>query len=70
MFTSNKIGKVVNGFSGFIDKLFNGIPFFHKIDSIKLIFYFGFFVTSLAIVFCLFKSFFDILDFFTILNTY
>lgn len=68
MFTTNKIGKVIDGFSGFVDKIFNGIPFFHKIDSIKLIFYFGFFVTLLAIIFCLFKSFFDILSFFTVLN--
>jgi len=70
MFTSDKIGKVVTGFSGFIDKIFSGVPFFHKIDSIKLIFYFGFFVTLLAIIFCLFKSFFDIMSFFADLNSY
>jgi len=70
MFTSDKIGKVVTGFSGFIDKIFSGVPFFHKIDSIKLIFYFGFFVTLLAIIFCLFKSLFDIVNYLNALNSH
>jgi len=70
MFTSDKIGKIVTGFSGFIDKIFSGVPFFHKIDSIKLIFYFGFFVTLLAIIFCLFKSLFDIINYLTVLNSH
>jgi hypothetical protein len=70
MFSSDRISKIVNGFSGFIDKIFSGVPFFYKIDSIKLIFFFGFFVTLLAIVFCLFISVFDILNFFTLLNAH